>query len=293
MSEPTPKIAFFGTPDIAVYVLEELEKAGLRPELIITNPDRPQGRKLILTPPPAKIWATEKGIPVFQPESLKERDALAPITATTWDLFVVVAYGLILPDWLIELPAHQTLNLHPSLLPKLRGPSPIRSAILEDLRETGVTVMLLDEKMDHGPIVAQEKIELDPGIWPMRGNELDELLAQRGGALLASVIPKWIAGELTPTDQDHTQATHCKKIKKTDGELAIDPSHLPHGEEAYRTLLAIRAYDGWPGTYFIHKGKRVKVTDAELDADGALQILLVIPEGKKEMLFDAYLQSAA
>lgn len=282
------RLGFFGTPDIAVMVLYELEKAGYIPELIITNPDAPQGRKMIMTPPPVKIWADERDISILQPETLKDSAIVTALKENDFDLFIVAAYGKIIPSAILDIPKHGTLNVHPSLLPKFRGASPIRSAILNDVRETGVSIMLMDAELDHGPIVAQKKVEILPQNWPMRGNELDKVLAHQGGELLADVIPKWIQGEITPEAQNHDEATFCSKISKEMGEidLTTDP---------YQNLLKIRAFDGWPGTYFFTEknGKRlrVKIIDAELKEDGTLNILRVIPEGKKEMAYKDFLHS--
>ena len=287
MNSTTPKIAFFGTPDIAVWVLEELKKANILPTLVVTNPDAPQGRKMILTPPPVKVWAEALSIPVFQPVSLKDLESNNPLSSAVFDLFIVAAYGKIIPQVILDLPKHNTLNVHPSLLPQLRGASPIRSAILQDVRETGVTIILMDEKLDHGPILAQEIVHIAKDDWPLRGKTLDELLARHGGALLADMIPKWIASEVSSIEQDHTAATFCTKITKEMGEidLAADP---------YQNLLKIRAFDGWPGTYFFQEKNgtkiRVKIIDAELDTDGSLKILRVIPEGKKEISYEDFLR---
>lgn len=285
--ETKPKIAFFGTPDIAVWVLQELAE-NFVPDLIVTNPDRPQGRGLQLSAAPVKIWAKENNIPVFQPETLLDKDGLEPITSQHWDLFIVVAYGLIMPKWFIEIPKHGTINLHPSLLPKLRGASPIRTSILEGLKDAGVTIMLMDEKMDHGPILEQE-----PALFsfPLPGRILDKKLAQQGGELLAKVIPLWLQGKITPQEQDHSKATYAKKITKEMGELKIDPFALPVGEEAYDIYLKICAFDGWPGTFFFHDSKRIKITEAVLTA-GKLEILKVIPEGRKEMLFSDFIKKS-
>jgi len=288
-----PRIAFFGTPDIAVFVLDELSKAGIRPSLVITNPDRPVGRKMLLTPPSAKVWATEHDIKIFQPESLNNAGVMERLTKEKFDLFVVVAYGTIIPKALLVIPKYGTLNVHPSLLPRLRGPSPIRTAILNDMRETGVTVMLMDEEMDHGPIIADEKIEIAKDEWPMRGRELDERLSRAGGCLLVRVIPAWLGGRCVARAQNHADATFCKKITKADGELDLGADPMPTGRQAYQNLLKIRAYDGWPGTFFFFEkdGKkvRIKITDAELAPDGSLNILKVIPEGKKEMSYGDFL----
>jgi methionyl-tRNA formyltransferase len=285
-----PKIAFFGTPDIAVMVLEELHIAGITPQLIVTNPDKPQGRGLELTFSPVKQYAVEHDIPVFQPELIANDATLAEITNTQWDLFVVVAYGLILPKWFIDLPKHGTINLHPSMLPKLRGASPIRTSLLQDLQDVGITIMLMDEKMDHGPILAQKPVPLP---FPLPGTLLDEILAHQGGSLLAETIPKWIAGEIVPQEQDHAEATYSKKITKQMGELELDPFNLPKGEAAHEMYLKICAFDGWPGSFFFYNGKRIKITDAFLagGSQGVLEIYKVIPEGKKEMEFAQFLQS--
>lgn len=284
MSTPS-RIAFFGTPQIAVWVLAELEKAGIVPSLIITNPDAPVGRKQIMTPPPVATWAKAHAIPVFQPTSLKNPDDLHMLTDTSWDLFVVVAYGKILPEWLINLPTHKTLNVHPSLLPTLRGASPIRSAILGDIRETGVTIMQMDAEMDHGPIVTQRATPITE--WPVRGLVLDEMMAHQGGALLVGVIPKWLNGEITPVEQDHTKATFCTKITKEMGEISLEG-------DPYQNFLKICAFDGWPGTFFFTEKNgmcmRVKIVDAKLAEDGSLKILRIIPEGKKEILYEDFMR---
>lgn len=273
------RIVFFGTPEIAATILEELKASGIVPALVVTNPDRPVGRKQTMTPPPVKVWAEKESVEVLQPEDLKDEQTLAPLFNTEWDLFIVAAYGGILPKKLLELPEHGVLNVHPSLLPKFRGASPIRSAILSDERETGVTIMQMDEKMDHGPIVAQARVEIAKEDWPLSGHILDDILAHAGGELLAETIPAWLEGAITPEEQDHEKATYCQKISKDMGELDLK-------DDPYQNLLKIRAFDGWPGTFFYDEnGKRVKITEAELTADGSLKILKVIPEGKKEIDF--------
>lgn len=283
-----PKIAFFGTPDIAVASLDALHAAGCTPALIVTNPDRPSGRGRTLTSPPAKVWAAAHDVPVRQPTSARDASFVQDLAADPWDLFVVVAYGGMLPKTLLNIPKHGTLNVHPSLLPEFRGPSPIRSAILADRRDTGVTIMQMDEELDHGPIVAQAHAGIAPDEWPMRGRELDRRLAALGGDLLARTIPPYLAGEITPREQDHANATYTKKLTKDMGELSIDPYDLPTGNDAYHTILTIYALDGWPGTYFFHNSTRIKIADATLDEHGALCITRIIPEGKQEMDFTAY-----
>lgn len=282
------QIAFFGTPEIAVFILEELEEAGIIPDLIITNPNALVGRKQILTPPPVKDWANSKNIPTLQPQSLKAEIFKENIRKTTWDLFIVAAYGKIIPKDILDLPKFGTLNIHPSLLPKFRGASPIRSAILQDEKDTGVTIMLMDEKMDHGPIIAQEKTPNLRDNWPLSGTDLDKIMAKHGGELLAKILPDFLSKKITPQEQNHNEATFCQKISKSDGELKINPLNLPKGKEAYEVLLKIKAFAGWPETYFIFNNKRFKVKQANLDSEGFLQIERIVPEGKKETDFKQY-----
>jgi methionyl-tRNA formyltransferase len=284
------RFAFFGTPVIARIVLDELAAAGYTPALLVTNPDAPVGRKQVLTPPPVKMWATERGIPVIQPSSLKKPEAVPELTQEPFDCFIVAAYGKIIPPWLLGLPRHGTLNVHPSLLPAFRGASPIRSAILADERQTGVTIMLMDAELDHGPILAQEAAHITPAEWPLPGRILDERLARQGGRLLSATLPRHLAGELTPKEQDHSAATFCTKIDKSMSEIALDPHHLPTGATAYQYLLKVRAFDGWPETFFIHQGKRVKIKDATI-IDGVFTPQEVTPEGRGTLKFSDYLQS--
>ena len=282
------KFAFFGTPHIAVIILDELKLAGYMPSLIVTNPDALVGRKQILTPPPAKVWAIENNVPFIQPSTLKDAASLLELSGTNWDVMIVAAYGKLIPAWLLDLPAHGVLNVHPSLLPKLRGASPIRSAILQNIRFTGVTIMKLDAELDHGPVIAQLPANIPAEHWPVAGSILDEGLAHQGGALLAKIIPDWIAGSIATTEQNHAEATFCAKIDKSMSELIIDPSNLPTGAQAYEYLCKIRAFDGWPETFFMDDGKRIKIKNATLSADITLIITRIIPEGKNEMNWEQY-----
>lgn len=280
------KFAFFGTPEIAVTALDEMATFGVSPHLIVTNPDAPVGRKQLITPPPTKVWADAHGIPVFQPLSLKNRDELLPLTSEEWDFFVVFAYGKLMPEWLLDLPRYKTINAHPSLLPRLRGASPIRSTLLSDLSACGVTIMLMDKELDHGPILYQQPVELYNH--PIPGRELDRILSLIAGDLLVHVMRELVAGTLTPTPQDHAAATFCTKITKDMAELSLDPYHLPTGEEARALYQKICAFDGWPETFFIHEGKRFKIKSANLTEDGQLHIERIVPEGKTEVDFKSY-----
>lgn len=291
MSEKNPikhlNTVFFGGEPLSVPTLEVMKTHGVLPALVVCNPDRPQGRKQELTPPPTKVWALEHDIPVLQPENLKDDPELDLLKNSEWDLFIVVAYSKIIPKEILDLPARGTVNVHPSLLPKLRGASPIRSAILEDMRETGVTVMLMDEKMDHGPVLAQASIALEESDWPPKGCMFDALMAEAGAELLLETLPDWIAGNITPEPQDHEKATFCGKITKDMGELDLSA-------DPYQNYLKICAFDGWPGTFFFaekdDKKIRIKITDAQLSENGELDILRVIPEGKKEMDYSVFIK---
>lgn len=268
-------MVFFGTPLLAVWVLEELEKGGILPSLVVTAPDKPAGRKLLLTPSPVKVWAAKHGIPILEPEKL-DSNFISALKTEIYDLFIVAAYGKLIPKEMLGIPKHGILNVHPSLLPKFRGASPIISAILSGEKETGTSIMLLDEQMDHGPIVAQESLDISD---IPKASELGERLARLGGGMLVDLIPKWVTGNLKAREQDHAEASHCGKIIKEDGliNLADDP------EKNYRK---IRAFDEWPRACFFseRKGKKIRVVikDARLE-DGKLVITRVLPEGKKEV----------
>lgn len=281
MEKQSIKFAFFGTPVFAVGVLNELEKYGLLPSLVVTAPDKPRGRKLILTPPEVKVWAEERNIPVLQPEKLD--DSFQHSIIQSFDVFVVVAYGKIIPKNILTLPRLGALNVHPSLLPILRGASPIQSAILTE-DKTGVTIMCLDEEMDHGPIVAQK--EYASLKWPPKGSELEKELFSLGGQILAETLPKYISGEVTPTPQNDSLATYCKKIQKEDGLIDINGN-------AEVNFRKIQAFNIWPRTYFFTeirgKNTRIIVTDAELQ-EGKLVIKKVLPEGQKEILYAEFLK---
>ena len=281
------KIAFFGTPKFAVTILNELKSAGIMPALIVTAPDKPQGRGLVMTPTPVKVWAQENGVEIIQPATLRDEAQISELLKTNWDLFIVTAYGRIIPENILEIPKHKTLNVHPSLLPKLRGASPIESSILNNDQEVGVTIMRLDKEMDHGPIIAQEKISSEAlGDWPVTATMLENISAKVGGALLAKIIPDWTAGKITEQEQDHAKATFCKKINKADGliDLSADP---------YTNYLKICAYSDWPGTYFFkeHGQKKIRVSiKRAVYKNDQLIIESVVPEGKTEMPYLDFLR---
>ena len=232
--------------------------------------------------PVMRTFADEHTISCIQPESLKE--VPKELSAQEWDLFAVASYGKIIPQTILDIPAHGTLNVHPSLLPKYRGPSPLESAILGGDTETGVTIMLVDKEMDHGPIVAQESIELSPDTYYP---DLAVELAECGGTLLAETIPKWMGGPLAAHEQEHESATYTQKIKSEDGLLEITG-------DAQENYKKVRAYLPWPKAHYFHKKEgeeiRVAITRAHLDEHGAFVIDTVIPAGKKEMLYSDFLR---
>lgn len=281
MSGKKPLFAFFGTPDVAVKVLERLEAHGLMPALVITAPDKPRGRGQALSPCHAKAWAVERGIDVLTPSTLKDGELAAELANTEWDIFAVAAYNKILPKAILDIPRRGCLNMHPSLLPKFRGPSPVMSAILADECQTGVSIMRMDERMDAGPVVAQARVEIASEDWPLPNSTLEGLLATEGGNLLAEVMEPWIRGEITPEPQEEGRATYTVKFSDEDARIDL-------ASDARQNLLKIKAFDRGPRAYFLEEsGKRVLITEATL-RDGALEILKVIPEGKKEVDFKTY-----
>ncbi len=276
---------FFGTSVFSVYVLEELKNHGLLPKLIITTEDKPKGRKLVLTPPEVKVWAEKESIEYLQLKTLKNPELEEKINSYSqngFDLFIVASYGKIIPQNILDLPKHKTLNVHPSLLPKLRGPSPLQSSILEE-NETGVSIIKLDSEIDHGPILSQRKVEIE---WPPYIEELEKVCGKAGGEMLVEVIPKWMDGSLKAVEQDHSKATFCKKIEKTDGEISLS-------DEPIKNLRKIRAFSNWPTAYFFDMTdsakKRIVVKKAKV-LDGNLILEKIVPEGKKEMNFQDYLR---
>ncbi len=279
------KWAFFGTPEIAVTALEAMATFDTLPSLVVCNPDAPVGRRHLITPPPTKTWATAHDIPVFQPASLKDTALLKPLLETDWDLFVVFAYGKIMPEWLLSLPRYGTINAHPSLLPKLRGASPIRSTLLYDLSAAGVTIIEMDAELDHGPILATQPVALTE---PIPGRALDTTLARICGDLLVHVMHELLQGTTTKSPQNHDLATLCTKITKDMAELQLNPYQLPTGEAAFEAYRKICAFDGWPEAFFMHNGERIKIKAAEITPSGSLHITRITPAGKSEMLFTEY-----
>ena len=284
--------AFFGTDTFSTVVLERLFEKGFIPTLIMTAPDRPAGRGQKMQSPATKIWAEEKNgggqkIFILQPEKL-DTDFISQLEnfAGGFDFFVVASYGKIIPESVLKLPKKGALNVHPSLLPMYRGASPIETAILEDNKEMGITIMLMDKEMDHGPILEQQFLEI--AEWPKK-LDLEKQFAEIGGELLTQIIPAWLAGEIMEQEQDHSFATFTKKIKKEDGLIEISDLNIDFPKlESREVFLKVKALNPWPGVYFfinhLDKQTRIKITEADF-VDGKTVITKVIPEGKKEMTF--------
>ena len=249
------RILFAGTPNFSVPSLQKLaEMTGIKIELVLTQPARLSGRGLKSVSSPIKDLASELGLLVITPENLVRED----FVGREFDLGVVVAYGKILPPWLLDLPKLGWINLHPSKLPKFRGPSPIQAAIASGEVETASTIIKLDEQMDHGPVVAQS--EIIPIFSSDNYFTLSTKLASQGSELLASVILLYLAGDLTPVEQNHDSATYCKLIKKENGALDFTKT-------AKQIFNTVRAFSSWPGTAFNGlKILEVKISPISLEA---------------------------
>ncbi len=272
------KIAYFGNSEFSLIILDELKKLGIMPDLVVTTPDKPQGRKLILTPSVTKVWAENNSIEYIEPIKLKDESFIKKISE--YNLYIVASYGKIIPKEIIELPEYHTLNVHPSLLPKYRGAAPLQEQILHDEKNVGVSIMSIDEQMDHGPVIAQKKVEIKN--WPVSFNTLQETLGVEGAKLLAEILPDWISGKVTEKEQNHSEATFTKKVEKADGLLDLSA-------DAYKNYLKILAYEEWPGTYFIQNNKRIIIKKASYRGN-ELVLERVIPEGKREMSYEDYLR---
>jgi len=260
------KIVFIGTPRFGAIVLEKLIPI-YKPILVITNPDKPRGRNNTVSPSPVKELALKNNIPVQHDFNNIE-----------CDLIITAAYGKIIPENILNIPTYKAINIHPSLLPKYRGPSPIQTAILNGEKETGVSIMVMDKEMDHGPILAQTKHKI--AGYPT----LEKELAEKGAELLIDIIPKYIKGEIKPKEQDHTKATFSKIIKKEDGKIDWNKSSQEIEQQ-------VKAFNPWPGTFTFDKksGKRIKILEVKV-SNNELIIEKVQPEGKKPMDYNDYLK---
>jgi methionyl-tRNA formyltransferase len=298
------QVIFMGTPQFAVPVLESLLNGSYQVVAVCTQPDKPTGRRRELIPSPVKALALSRHIPVMQPKTFKSPQAVEELTRFCPDLIVVAAFGLILPPVVLSLPRFGCLNVHPSLLPRHRGPSPVAGAILDGDEITAATIMLLDAGLDSGPILAQREIPILPedttGL-------LTDKLAQLGAALLMDILPGWLEGKIKPQPQDESRATYTRLITSRDGAINW---HLP----AVEIWRMVRAYNPWPVCYSWWCGKRIKIHSAiplegvtqgkvgevvalplspgvgVVTGDGILELDAVQLEGKREMSITEFLR---
>lgn len=256
------RIIYMGTPQFAVPALEALIErsapGNLLPQgyeivTVVTRPDKPAGRGREIVFSPVKQVALAHNIPVWQPGSFKKLENSDALAAYHADLYIVAAFGQILPQAVLDQPRYGTLNIHASLLPKYRGPDPIANAILQGDPETGISIMLLDAGIDTGPVLLTRRT-------PIAADEttgsLTVKLAHLGAQALLEALPLWVAGQIIPTAQDHHLASHTRMLRKEDGEIQWNQS-------AVAIARQVRAYTPWPGSYSHWKGKRLKIVEAQ------------------------------
>lgn len=300
------KIVFMGTPDFSVPVLRRIIEDGFEVIGVVTQPDRPVGRKKVLTPPPVKVEAEKQGIPVLQPEKIRNPEELEKILALKPDLIVTAAFGQILPKQLLEAPAYGCINVHASLLPELRGGAPIHYAIIQGKPKTGITIMYMVEKLDAGDMLA--KVEVDIAEDDNVGTLHDKLSAA-GANLLSDTLPQLLSGKLTPVKQNDAEATFAPNIKREQERINWERP----GEEIYNH---IRGLNPWPVAFSTLDGQVIKIWRAEkikgvkaetagtiinIEQDGiivstgddtAIKITELQPAGKTKMSGEQFLRGA-
>ncbi|WP_404331462.1 methionyl-tRNA formyltransferase [Mesobacillus maritimus] len=300
------KIVFMGTPDFSVPVLQQLIQDGYEVIAVVTQPDRPVGRKKVLTPPPVKVEAVKQGIPVFQPEKIRQKDELEKILSLKPDLVVTAAFGQILPKELLEAPKFGCINVHASLLPELRGGAPIHYAIINGHEKTGITIMYMAEKLDAGDILTRVEVQIEEND---NVGTLHDKLSKAGAQLLSETVPKLLNGELTPIKQNDDEATFAWNIKRE--QEKIDWSK--DGEEIYNH---VRGMNPWPVAYSTLNGSVLKIWKTEklkvsvgaepgtilsIEDDGfvvasgndiGIKVIELQPAGKKRMDAGQFLRGA-
>ena len=296
------RIAFMGSPKFSVPSLEVL--AGIYPIVgVVTQPDRGAGRGRKIRQSAVKVWSSENGLPIMQPRRIKNPEAIEHLKDWTPDLIVVAAFGQILPKEVLERPKWGCLNVHASLLPRWRGAAPVQASILHGDTETGITIMKMDAVLDTGPVLTQHPTPIDP---QETGGQLADRLSELGASLLLETIPSYLEGAIKPTEQDHTKATYAPMLKKSDGVLDFALT----AEELARQ---VRAFEPWPGSFFIWNGKRIVVRKAHAIPDpegpigvisqveelpavttpqGSLVLDILQPSGRKAMTGDAFMRGA-
>ena len=246
------RIVFMGSPGFGLPTLRAIRQAGHAVPLVVTQPDRPAGRSRRLTPVPVAAYAQAEGLPLYQPERLRGEGALAPVREAEPDVIVVAAFGLLLPKALLGLPPHGCLNVHPSLLPRHRGASPVQAAILAGDTETGVTIIRLSERMDAGPILAQVHTPLPADEDAL---SLEPRLAEMGAELLVECLEPWAGGQLEARPQDEALATYCQRLERADAELDWTRS-------ARELARVVRAFRGRTDAFTFWHGRLLKIFKA-------------------------------
>jgi methionyl-tRNA formyltransferase len=300
------RLVFCGTPQFAIPTLEQLIGAGHAIELVVTQPDRVRGRDQAPSPPPVKLLAAAAGLPIMQPEKIKNNPELrARLEAIQPDAIIVVAYGRIIPDWMLQLPRWGNLNLHASLLPKYRGAAPIQWAVANGETVTGATTMRIDQGLDTGDILLQSTLAIEPD---QTAEQLFPLLAESGASLMLKTLQGLEAGTIHPVPQDHAGASLAPILERED---ALVDFTRP-GREIYDRW---RGFQPWPGAYTYFRGKKLTlhrmvpagttgISAGELMVEGArlyvaagsgtrLELLEVQVEGKKRMPVADFLRGAA
>lgn len=254
------RVVFMGTPEFAVPTLQKIIEAQHHIAAVFTQPERPVGRDRSVTPPPVKHWAVEHGLNVFTPENIKNQDTRDLLSRLSPEIIVVVAYGKILPSWMLELPVHGAINVHASLLPKYRGAAPIQWAIANGETTTGVTTIQMDAGLDTGDILLQESLPILPED---TSSTLRPSLAHLGAELLARTLHGIESSTLRPRKQDSSQASTAPILKKEDGRLDWQwPARKIHDH--------VRGFNPWPGTHTTHQGKMLKILKTELTEEGRI-----------------------
>jgi len=257
MDKKSTKLVFMGTPEFSAKILEGIFNDGYNIIGVITEPDKPTGRDMKIAPTPVKEFALSKGLKVFQPE--KKINVFETVQELNPDICVVAAYGKIITKETLEIPKYSCINFHASLLPLLRGPSPVQYSILEGHDKTGVTIMVMDENMDTGPMLSQVEIPIDSKT---TSTILRAQMLEKGLPLLLNTVWGFINGEVKPQMQDNDKATYCKMIEKEDG-------HIDFNNSAEVEERKIRAFDMWPGVFTFWNEKRLKILEIELAKDSA------------------------
>jgi methionyl-tRNA formyltransferase len=299
------KIIFMGTPQFSVPVLQNLIKNDYDVIGVVTQPDRPVGRKKIMTPPPVKVEAEKQGIPVLQPEKIREKEELEKVLALKPDLIVTAAFGQILPKELLEAPQFGCINVHASLLPELRGGAPIHYSIIQGKSTTGVTIMYMVEKLDAGDMISSIEVDIDEKD---HVGTLHDKLSEAGAKLLIDVLPGLLKGEISPQKQDESQATFAWNIKR-------EQEKIDWSKPADEIYNHVRGMHPWPVAYTLLDGAVMKVWWSEkvegttgspgeitaVEEDGivvatgsntSIKITEIQPSGKKRMSAKDYLRGA-